>query len=91
MTPKPKNDLAKLFGVEDLIQPRSPAFDTEKEFSEKTPSQMVEEVKVLMDEVTNCVNVTDLPGLILRLNAAQMRIEFMQQVANSLQKRLGNG
>jgi hypothetical protein len=87
VTPKPKNDLIKLFGVEGIVTPRSPAFDTKEELGQKTPSVLVQEVKVLMDEITAMVGAGDIDGIIKRLEATSMRVELMSEIAHILKKK----
>lgn len=89
--PKPKVDLAKAFGVEDIITPRSPSHDTEEQIRDKSPALLGDEVKVLMDEIIVHVNNSDISSIILSLEAARMRIAVMNEIAQSLQKRLGKG
>lgn len=86
--PAPKYDLAAIFGVEDMVTPRSPSSDTEKERNSKTPYQLSRDVITLMEEIDKCVEDGDLPGVIKRLESAHECIIIMDAVAKDLQKKL---
>jgi hypothetical protein len=83
-----KIDLAKIFGVEGLITPKTLVNETPEDINKKTPNDAAWDIRALLDELTIRVASKDIHGCIECLNAIQRRIDFMQKIANEI-KNMG--
>jgi hypothetical protein len=84
-----KVDWNSLFDLpEGSIQPRSVALDSKEEVQKKNPYVMSQEVCELMGEVTKHVMNEDVNSVIRALDAANLRIELMLEVANRMKDLL---
>lgn len=82
-------DLAKLFGVEGMVTPKTLVTETLKDVSNKTPNDAGEDIRALLDEMTTRVVSGDIIGVVECLNAIQLRVDYMQKVAAQLKKAQG--
>lgn len=79
-----KKDLMKLFNVEGLITPRSISSESKAEVMKKTPAEMGLDVRALMDEINLHIIQQNIDGVIKSLNAANVRIACMLEVATRM-------
>lgn len=84
-----KVNLLKLFGVEHLVTPKTLVNETRKEVEKKTPNDAAWDIRALLDEITVRVASKDIIGCIDCLNAIQLRIDYMQKIAEEIRKHQG--
>jgi hypothetical protein len=82
-------DLAKIFGVEGMITPKTLVNEKLGDVERKTPHEASEDVKALLDEMTTRVVSADILGVIECLDAIQMRLTYMRTIADRMRKASG--
>lgn len=84
-----KNDLAKIFGVENLITPKTLLNETLREIKRKNPNEVTEDIRALLDELNIRAVSGDIVGICECLDAIDLRMEYLNEVANTLRKASG--
>ena len=82
-------DLAKLFGVENLVTKKTLLNETQKDIIAKSPNDMSLDIRALLDELNNRVISQDILGVIECLRAIQIRLDVMNSVALTIKKSMG--
>lgn len=77
-------DLAKMFGVESLITPKTLVNENAREVNRKTPMEASDDIRSLLDEMTIRAVSGDLTGVEECLGAIRLRLELMEKIAKDL-------
>jgi hypothetical protein len=78
-----------MFGVEHLVTPKTLVNETRADVERKKPNDAAWDIRALLDEITVRVASKDIIGCIECLNAIQIRIDYMQRIANDIRKAQG--
>lgn len=83
-----RNDLLKIFGVEGQATLKTILEENEGDLNYKTPRQMSQDVKSLVDMLDGFVNNGDLDNALKAIKAMSIRIKAMEDVAMDLKRML---
>lgn len=86
---KDPNKLARLFGVENLITPKTLVNETRADIGKKTPLDATNDIRALLDEMNMRVVSQDIIGAIECIKAIQLRVDMINGVAESIRKQIG--
>lgn len=86
---KKEIDLLKLFGIEGLATLKTLVNESKHEVEKKKPNDAANDIRALLDEINVRVVSKDIMGCINCLNAIQLRVDYMQKVANEIRKAQG--
>lgn len=84
-----KLDLAHIFGVEDLITPKTILDDTIEVTGNKTPFVISNEVKQCIDMMNDAVRRADIAFVLKCLEGIVKRTAILQETALRIRKELG--
>lgn len=83
----PRN-LPKLFGVENLVTPKTLITEKDREIRRKRPDEAASDIRILLDEINIRVMSKDIVGICECIEAIQLRINYMRDVASEIRKRM---
>ena len=84
-----KVDLLKLFGVENMATLKTLVNESREEVEKKKPNDAAWDIRSLLDEITIRIASKDIIGCIECLNAIQLRLDYMQKIAQEIKKAQG--
>lgn len=82
-------DLAKLLGVDHLIDKRSIVDETKKDVDGKTGQEMTLDIVALIEHINLCIMKQDINGAIACIEAIQLRVNGMREMAEAIKKQFG--
>jgi hypothetical protein len=82
-------DLAKLFGVEHLVTPKTLVDESDREVRRKYPHEVTQEIHTLLEEMNMRVLSKDIIGVCKCIEAIKIRIDFLDDTANDIRKAQG--
>ena len=82
-------NIAKIFGVEDMVTIKTLVTETKEDVRRKTPDECKRDIKSLLDEIDIRIASQDIIGVVDCLKAVTLRTEYMMSVAEELRKAMG--
>jgi hypothetical protein len=82
-------DLAKLFGVEHMVTPKTLVSESEREVRRKYPHEVTQDIHALLEEMNMRVLSKDIIGVCNCLDAIKIRVKFLEDTANDIRKAQG--
>lgn len=80
-------NLAALFNVEGIITPKHLNTETKHDIDRKTGKELVDEVHLLLTDITDRVADMNLDEILKNIEAIQLRVNSMRSIATDLKKK----
>lgn len=81
-------NLAKIFGVENVITPKTLVDETLADMGRKTAGEASDDIFALLMSIEILKNNQDIDGIIKHLNAIQLRLDVMKEIADEIKRRM---
>lgn len=83
------HNLAKLFGVENIVTPKTLVTETDREVRRKLPNDAANDIRALLDEINVRIMSQDIVGVCKCLDAIKLRVAYLDDIANQMRKAQG--
>lgn len=86
---KDPNALAKLFGVEHMVTPKTLLNETESDIRRKYPNDVMKDIHTLLDDINQSVINKDIIGVCQCIDAINLRMKYLGDLANEIRRESG--